>query len=88
MKHKEKFICNHCGEHTKLDIKTKRIVSDVRHTFAECENCGYKSTVYYTNKKVRKLMSKQQKETDLNKMNILIDKTQKEMDILKEKYGG
>lgn len=88
MKHKEQFICNSCNEHTRLDIKSKKVINDVKHVYAECEHCGYKSTVYYTNSKVRKLMTKQQKETDKSKKNILTEKIQKEVDILKEKYGG
>lgn len=88
MKHKEKFLCNKCYQHTKLDIESKNVISDVKHVYAECERCGYKSTVYYTNSKVRKLMTKQRKETDQSKKNILTEKIQKEVDILKEKYGG
>lgn len=87
MKHKEKFLCNQCEQHTKLDIKSKKVINDVKHVYAECEHCGYKSTVYYTNSKVRKLMAKQQKETDQSKKNILTEKIQKEVEILKEKYA-
>ena len=88
MKHKEKFLCNQCEQHTKLDIKSKKAINDVKHVYAECEHCGYKSTVYYTNSKVRKLMSKQATETNVARKEALKSKLQREIDMLKIKFDG
>lgn len=88
MKHKERFICNSCNEHTRLDIKTKKMFGEFEHVYAQCEHCGYKSTVYYTNKHVRKLMSKQKVERDLRRKQALEDKLKREVDMLKIKFEG
>lgn len=86
MKRKEQFQCNQCDELTRLDIKTKRLTGDIRHSYAQCEKCGYKSTVYYTNKRVRKLMSKQATETNVARKEALKGKLQREIDMLKVKF--
>lgn len=84
MKRKEKFLCNECNELTRLDIKTRRVRNDIKHSYAECENCGYKSTVYYTNKHIMTLMNRQKKEKDIAKKNILSQKINEEMEELKK----
>lgn len=88
MKHKERFICNSCNKHTRLDIHTSKMFGEFEHVYAKCEHCGYKSTVYYTNKRVRKLISKQSTETNVNKKEALKGKLQREIDMLKVKFEG
>lgn len=83
MKHKERFICNSCNKHTILDIHTNKMFDEFEHVYAKCEHCGYKSTVYYTNKRVRKLMSKQATETNVARKEALKSKLQREIDMLK-----
>lgn len=88
MKRKEQFICNSCNEHTRLDIHNSKMFSEFEHVYAKCEHCGYKSTVYYANKRVRKLMSKQATETNVARKEALKDKLQREIDMLKVKFEG
>lgn len=88
MKHKEQFTCNSCNEHTRLDIHTDKMFGEFEHVYAKCEHCDYKSTVYYTNKRVRKLMSKQATETNVARKEALKGKLQRDIDMLKVKFEG
>ena len=55
----QKFQCNKCEGLTDLIIKTDKLEDDIQHSYAECEQCGYKSTIQYTDKRIRSLLAKQ-----------------------------
>lgn len=52
----QEFICGKCGKTTPLNIKTDKLKDDVQRVYAKCNSCGGKTTVYYTDKHIRKLM--------------------------------
>lgn len=86
VKKRQKVTCNACNKLTPYVIKKKKLYGEYEHLFAECEHCQHKETVYYTNKKLRKLLTKQGKETNQSKKELLKDKIEKEMAVLKDKF--
>jgi len=58
---KQVFRCNACNKNTPLVYKTDVIRDDIEHTYAECQQCGAKVTVYYTDTNIRGMLEKQQK---------------------------
>ncbi|MGL4697122.1 hypothetical protein [Enterococcus larvae] len=55
-----KFLCNECQELTPLVTKQEKIKGDIRHDYAECQNCKAKVTIQYTDTKIRKLLKRQE----------------------------
>lgn len=84
----QKFECNACGELTPLKRKTKRINVSIRHEYAECVNCKYKSTFFYSDQSLRKMLKRQTllKES-IEKYELGLE-IQKKMDELLLVYGG
>lgn len=84
---KEKYVCNKCGKHTPLVQKFDNLPNGVEHHYAECQSCGYRSTIFYTNPEIKVLMY-QQKNTDFGtkKKERLTKKIQTLMDDLKNEF--
>lgn len=53
------FLCNQCGKHTPLVRKFDNLSDDVEHHYAECQSCGYRSTIFYVNPEIKALMYEQ-----------------------------
>lgn len=83
---KQLYVCNKCGKHTPLVQKFDILPNSVEHHYAECQSCGYRSTIFYTNPEIKALMY-QQKNTKFftKKKERLTKKIQKLMDDLKNK---
>lgn len=82
----ENIQCNECHEIIPYLVKKKKLYGEFEHIYAECESCGYKKTVYYTNKKLRKLLTKQANEKNYDKKLILKDKIEQEIELLNIKF--
>lgn len=55
----QKFQCNECSGLTELIVNTDKLPNSIERSYAECEQCGYKSTIQYTDKNIRSLLAKQ-----------------------------
>lgn len=86
IKKERKVLCNSCNNQTPYIVKKRKLFGEFEHTYAECDNCKYKKTIYYTNKKLRSLFKKQSKETDVNKKKLLTEKIEKETEALIRKF--
>lgn len=86
IKKDQTVLCNSCNKPTSYIVKKKNLFGEFEHIYAECDNCKYKKTVYYTNKKLRSLLKKQSKETDIKKKKLLTEKIKKETEILMNKF--
>lgn len=86
IKKKQQVQCNKCGKMTPYVIKKKKLYGEFERIYAECQNCEYQKTVYYTSKKLRKLLTKQEKETIISKKQLLTEKINSEMELLKNKF--
>lgn len=84
----EQFECNACGEMTPLIKKTKRINASIRHEYAECKRCKYKSTFFYSDQSLRKLLKRQSLTRDPIKKVELGKEIQDKIDELLLVYGG
>ena len=80
------YRCNSCNEATPLIIKTDKLYGEFRHSYGECQKCGYKSTVYYTNKKIRSMLSKQKQMPGGDKKVKFTEKLDKEVALLRERF--
>jgi len=52
--------CDKCGEVTPVTYKTDEIHDNIEHVYAECQECGAKITVFYTNAEIRGLLMQQE----------------------------
>lgn len=86
IKKKQQVTCNSCDKLTPYVVKKQKLFGEFERIYAECQNCDYQKTVYYTSKKLRKLLTKQQKETDISKKQLLTEKINSEMELLKNKF--
>lgn len=84
----QQFECNACGELTPLIRKTKRINASIRHEYAECKRCKYKSTFFYSDQSLRKLLNRQSLTIDPIEKAELGKEIQEKMDELLLVYGG
>ena len=82
------FECNACGKLTPLKRKTKRINASIRHEYAECIHCKYKSTFFYSDQTLRKMLKRQTTLKDSAEKYELGLEIQKKMDELLLVYGG
>lgn len=82
----QQITCNNCNEFTPYVVKKKKLFGEFERMYAECEHCQYQKTVYYTNKKLRALLKKQELETYQPRKNLLKQKIESEMDILQRKF--
>lgn len=94
MNRNKKYKCNSCGGQTRFITKTDCLYGGIEHTYAECEHCGYKATVYYTNAQIRKLMSKQRgnisrldRAVNMKKLNKLVADLKRKVDEKNEPNG-
>lgn len=81
---KQLYVCNKCGKHTPLVQQFNNLSNGIEHHYAECQSCGYRSTIFYTNPEIKALMY-QQKNTAFftKKKEQLTKKIQTLMDDLK-----
>lgn len=80
------FVCNKCGNYTPLVQKSDRLPDNVEHHYAECQSCGYRSTFFYTNPKIKALLNKQKNTPFLTKKKERLTKEiKKYMDELRHK---
>ena len=59
MKTQTKALCSACGKETIVKRKTDR-KDGIEHTYFKCQKCGHKSTVCYTDEKIRRALKEQQ----------------------------
>lgn len=85
IKNKQQITCNNCNELTPYIVKKKKLFGEFERMYAECENCQYQKTIYYTNKKLRSLLKKQKNETHHPRKLILKEKIESEMRYLQDK---
>lgn len=52
-------ICPKCNSNSTFTRKSEALPNDITHTFYECNSCGYKATIMYTNPEVEKLLKRQ-----------------------------
>lgn len=87
-KKKQQVQCNNCEELTPYVVKKKKLYGEFERIYAECQNCKYQKTIYHTDKKLRTLLKKQEKETFQPRKEILREKIESEMELLSEKFEG
>ncbi|MEO1768276.1 hypothetical protein [Candidatus Enterococcus ferrettii] len=85
-KDNELFLCSMCEELTPLIMRKERLYGGVQHNYAECQSCKGKVTHSYTNKHIRSLLTKQQKNSAGPKKDKLAHKILTEMEQLKSRY--
>lgn len=56
---KQLFECGLCGGFTPLVRKTRSLSGGIKHEYAECVECKGKTTIMYTNSKIRGMLAKQ-----------------------------
>lgn len=80
------FLCNQCGNQTPLVRKFDNLPDNVEHHYAECQSCGYRSTIFYTNPEIKALMYEQKKTPFFTKKKErLTNEIKKLVDELREK---
>ncbi|MFD1899234.1 hypothetical protein [Enterococcus termitis] len=84
---KKLVTCGKCGEYTPVVYRTKYLGSGIQHTYAVCQSCGDKVTVYYTDKELRQLLKRQEKTPYGPKKVALAETINNKMNELKERYG-
>ncbi|WP_270312094.1 hypothetical protein [Vagococcus fluvialis] len=87
-KKKTQVTCNNCNRVTPYIVKKNKLFGEFDRIYAECKHCKYQKTVYYTNKKLRTLLKKQEKETFQPRKELLREKIESEMEILSERFEG
>ena len=87
-KNKQQVQCNNCEELTPYIVKKKKLYGEFERIYTECQNCKYQKTIYYTNKKLRTLLKKQEKETFQPRKELLRVKIEDEMQMLSDKFEG
>lgn len=80
--------CNNCNQLTPYIVKKKKLFGEFERIYAECKHCKYQKTIYYTNKKLRNLLKKQEKETFQPRKELLREKIESEMAMLTERFEG
>ncbi|MGF2144067.1 hypothetical protein ACQUEF_01805 [Vagococcus fluvialis] len=80
--------CNNCNKLTPYIVKKKKLFGEFERIYAECKHCKYQKTVYYTNKKLRTLLKKQEKESFQPRKELLREKIESEMQMLSERFEG
>lgn len=79
---KQLFECGLCGGLTPLIRKTKSLNDGIKHEYAECVKCKGKTTIMYTNSKIRVMLAKQRVTPAGNLKVALSDRITKEIAIL------
>jgi hypothetical protein len=77
------FECSLCGKLTPLIRKTDRLGNGIRHEYAECKQCRGKTTIMYTNGKIRGMLAKQRHTPPGNMKKKLAERINLEIAILK-----
>lgn len=88
IKKKTQVTCNNCNKVTPYIVKKKKLFGEFEQIYAECKHCKYQKTVYYTNKKLRTLLKKQEKESFQPRKELLREKIENEMAMLTERFEG
>lgn len=52
-------LCPECGKSTCIKPKADMLKNSIQRTYIQCGHCRHKETVYYTDKKIRKLLIEQ-----------------------------
>ena len=80
---KQLFEFGLCGKVTPLIRKTDRLKNGVRHEYAECNQCHGKTTIMYTDSKIRGMLAKQRHTKPGNMKKKLAERINAEIAILK-----
>lgn len=88
IKKKQQVTCNKCNQFTPYIVKKKKLLGEFERNYAECEKCGYTKTVFYTNRKLRVLLRRQEKEQFQPRKIILKEKIESEMKKLFDRFEG
>lgn len=81
------FKCGLCGKPTRFVRKSEKVRDDIVRDFAECEKCGGKVTIMYTNRHIRGLFVKQQNTKPGKRKVALAEEIQSKMDLLKQEMA-
>lgn len=81
------FECGLCGKLTHFVRKSEKIRDDIVHDFAECEKCGGKATIMYTDHHIRSLLVKQKNTRPGKRKVALAKEIQNKMDLLKQEMA-
>jgi DNA-directed RNA polymerase subunit RPC12/RpoP len=82
MKMDQLVECNKCGKTTPIVHKTDELPNGIKHEYAECQQCGYKATFFYSDKELRTLLFRQSHTKNPKKKQELFDKIQRKIDSL------
>ncbi|MBO0479609.1 hypothetical protein JZO72_08195 [Vagococcus fluvialis] len=80
--------CNNCNQLTPYIVKKKKLFGEFERIYAECKLCKYQKTVYFTSKKLRTLLKKQENETFQPRKELLREKIESEAQMLSERFEG
>lgn len=79
--------CPTCNKKKSLIQKKEDLPNpDIVRYFFECEHCGHKETIYYSDSELRKLIKQQQKTKNQVTKNSLKKIIDEQMQELREKY--
>ena len=79
--------CNKCGKLTPIVHETDDLGNGIKHEYAECQQCGYKATFYYSDKELRGMLFRQSHTKNPKKKQELAIKIQTKIDSLIAVYG-
>lgn len=80
------YNCESCGGKTHLVQTIEEVSEDIQRHFFECERCGYKVTIYFSDESLRKMIKKQQKTTNQVTKDSMQKVIEKRMSELREQY--
>lgn len=80
------YICESCKGKTQLIQKNEEITGEIQRHFFECERCGYKVTVYYSDNSLRTAIKRQQRTTNQVTKNSMQQVIERRMSELREQY--
>lgn len=80
------YICESCGRKTHLIQKFEEISEGIQRHFFECERCGYKVTIYYSDNSLRTAIKKQQTTKNQVTKNSMQKVIERRMSELREQY--
>ncbi|MGM0239874.1 hypothetical protein [Enterococcus sp. AZ103] len=80
------FKCDKCFKLTPLIQKTENLSKGIQRNFFECKNCKAKTTVYFSDKRLRRMIKKQQTLNVQERKAVLQSEIEQRMNELKTIY--
>lgn len=83
------FYCSSCLKKTPLVQKSETLYGDIEHEYNECQKCGHKSTLSYSDQSIRALRLKiKMLPFGSKKKKELLKKLSKDTEQLRKKVEG